>query len=921
MHVTTLVLGTVLTFAYVTRSGELVAFVMGDGSGNQTAITAINANPAVTVNGQAVQLLGPFWDRANHSDPFLFYKLPSVLKPTDVVTVSAPAGWVTTAAGPAPATSGRIGNYTAKFEPPLFGMLPFDYLPRGPTSLQVGFNRGMWSNLSPFAPGFVGRNWFKRGGWQGGIGSFTSDGRPATITSGNGNTSIAITSGQANNVDGSHYPSLSGVWSFVADETNPAAAMRVSLSVSTAGKITSGPTTFSDPTKPGTLVNGVLVGQTWQWRVEYVANPTEVDLGIFVNFQTRAGQPGNYTLTNEAMFPPDGPGGKAQSLDRSKPEATDPNFLRMARGSAVLRDNVGALDGAQSNIVTVADMHALSDVSWRISKRSSTASITQIRRYSLTVSPSVYWATKYLGSAPNAGGSGNLAYSWNPTSIAYADAGQFGAGYFVGEAVTDAPHGLCSGQLVTWGGTMPTIAVTNGNGAPLNYTFGDGGSGGPTLKFPIFVTGANTFAFWAYCGATTKDSLQANTVAAAYSVPSGSPFTATVKAQDGGSLVPIEVIAESTAKVPGCAGWAAVPALASDELVAWIANVWLSYLPPDRICYVEVSNEPWNYLFWQNPPLNAALGNMAGAPWNTLGYLGGYTLRALQVAQVFRNVWATQGRGWAIRSLINVQSVAPHITAREIGLVNTYNAANPGSPMALNAVAVAPYTDAVTDGTRPTDQTPSYIWAASSIIAAADNTTIASPAVNPGNPFAANPWTLASWCDYLRHLNKYNHMFAGANGNLAAQKRAIASYNPVAGQSPLELIVYEGALSTLAPVYLQPTVRPMNNPYTTGRLTHDVFYHPEMYYVELSYLQMMESGGVSRCALEALQNVFLARRPDTTQVSYWCYGAWAGQQAGRGDGSDGRGINLFWKDTGKAQHLGNVSPRLQAAQDWIKASR
>src|SRR5262249_8697433 len=79
---------TVVTNPYVTRSGELLAFVFGNSSNAMNALTALNALPTVKVNGQAVTPLGPFSGR-NYFDPFIFFKLPSKVAATDVVTFSA----------------------------------------------------------------------------------------------------------------------------------------------------------------------------------------------------------------------------------------------------------------------------------------------------------------------------------------------------------------------------------------------------------------------------------------------------------------------------------------------------------------------------------------------------------------------------------------------------------------------------------------------------------------------------------------------------------------------------------------------------------------------------------------------------------------------------------------------------------------
>jgi hypothetical protein len=1031
---------TVVTNPYVTRSGELLAFVFGNSSNAMNALTALNALPTVKVNGQAVTPLGPFSGR-NYFDPFIFFKLPSNVAATDVVTFSASSGWVTTAAGAAPAyTNGLAPNYTGKLEAPLFGELPFDYLPSGPTgTLQVGFNQGKWTDISPFVPGFEALNYWKRGAWASGIGTYTTDGRPVTITNGSGNAQYTITNSSDNYVDGLHYPEMTGVWTFVADETSPATPMKAWIQVgSNAAIVTSGPTSPSAPTIAGTLVNGVLVGQTWQWTIAYKGSPTDLGLGINVLVQTPTAAAGNYTLTNEWMFPPSSPNGPAPLLSRGTLEATDPNFLRMATagttGVAVLRDLGGGIDGAQSNIVNVSDLHALTDASWRISKSSAVANITQIRAYSLGTSPNVYFANHYTGSSVNNSGSGNLAYQWAPADIGYSDTGFLGYGYFIGECVCSAPHGLYTGQKITWGGTMPTISVTNGNLSPINYTFGDGGSGGATLKWPVFVTGATTFAFWAYSGSTTMATLVRNTVATTYNVPGGSPFTATVKAQDGGSILPPEINAQAVSNVPGCAAWAGVPLLATDATVTHIAQVWVNHLSPDRLCYVEVCNEPWNYGFWQNPPFHATILNMAGAPWNTMagfGY-GGYVLRALQVANVFRSVWQAAGRDPnQVRSLLNGQSVNNIYASMPISLINTYNAANPGSPYILNAIAVAPYVDAVTGDTQanPTalatvsatgggasggslaagnyyaaytyvdsltgmesaagssesaqftvasgnkpritfnDTLPS--WAASrnvyltaaggaagsevkyatgvtaatydmvaanagsahaptnnmvptynlacASIAASDATSVVNTTANPGNAYAANPWSIASWCDYLRHLLKYNSTYSGSAGYLKSFANCLPAYNAVGNQPPLELITYEGSLETLVPTNIQLQSTLPSYPVLTGKLTHDVFYHPEMYYVELAYLQLLQSQGIKRCALEALQDIMYEGNLGTAQVDYWSYAAWAGQKAGRGDNSDAKGTNQLWINTGASHHLTNVSPRLQAVYDWLAA--
>ena len=137
------------------------------------------------------------------------------------------------------------------------------------------------------------------------------------------------------------------------------------------------------------------------------------------------------------------------------------------------------------------------------------------------------------------------------------------------------------------------------------------------------------------------------------------------------------------------------------------------------------------------------------------------------------------------------------------------------------------------------------------------------------------------------------------------------------GQAPPRLVTYEGILEKMVPRTVQNN--PPSGPYPPGlpgQLTHDVFYHPSQYYVELAYLQMLNDAGVSLTTLEALAAPF---QPFSGNVNVYCHAVWAGQKPGRGDNSDGKGTNLLWLNTSASENLNNVSPRLQAWQDWVTA--
>ena len=128
----------------------------------------------------------------------------------------------------------------------------------------------------------------------------------------------------------------------MADDTNTAAPMLVALSVNgNAATVTSGPTSVSSPTTAGTLVDGVLVGQTWQWTVAFKASPTQLNLTLTLIIQTHDGHTGNYTLKNEWIFAPTVPEAVRTPLDRTNAAQTDQNILKWlkvgSKGAASLR--------------------------------------------------------------------------------------------------------------------------------------------------------------------------------------------------------------------------------------------------------------------------------------------------------------------------------------------------------------------------------------------------------------------------------------------------------------------------------------------------------------------------------------------------------------------------------------------------------
>ena len=161
------------------------------------------------------------------------------------------------------------------------------------------------------------------------------------------------------------------------------------------------------------------------------------------------------------------------------------------------------------------------------------------------------------------------------------------------------------------------------------------------------------------------------------------------------------------------------------------------------------------------------------------------------------------------------------------------------------------------------NRAPNYRWACGSI-AASNSNSIANTSVNPGNPYASNPWTYDSWADFLRHHAKYNTGSNGLNGPTGVLAQQVAylknNYVPVPGQPPAVVMAYEADYFTLVsqPVQNNP---PSNAPILLGQLLHDISYHPTMYYVELAYLQSLQTGGLALANMQTIAGHELPTAP------------------------------------------------------------
>jgi hypothetical protein len=213
------------------------------------------------------------------------------------------------------------------------------------------------------------------------------------------------------------------------------------------------------------------------------------------------------------------------------------------------------------------------------------------------------------------------------------------------------------------------------------------------------------------------------------------------------------------------------------------------------------------------------------------------------------------------------------------------------------------------------------------------NMTLAVASLASGHPTSSayqwpTPWTRQAILEYFRHFIKYT----SSNGQYGQNLNACTSYNAQPSQGPgfvPELICYEGSLQQLAPGNISTISGGAMQPEADGgflsnRLTHDLWYDPEVYWCDMALMGAAQQGGVSLMNCLSLCLPFTGSGGAQAGVLIWAYSVWAGQTWGRGNGTTaGNGLsitNLFWADTLSAQHLNNAAVRLQAWRDWADAA-
>jgi hypothetical protein len=845
--------------AIVGRCGQQIYTWCLDANGIHSPVTAVASNPTFSVNGTALASVVLRWLNGTNSSSALSFWLPAKLNLWDVVTMTAPAGWCTCAAGSAPAAANApIGNYAGRDHPGIGAflvdgrhmMVDGDF--EAPRTMGLGYNTTWNGQSNQNATYSLWKNQLLRATPWSAVTAKDVHGSPTTLSGPSTATISAIS--QSNQVDGRGYPVLSGVWAIRGNESAPATPMTVSCAVSSPAAIVS-----SNGPVPGMLVNGVDTGRMWLFEVRYPANPSTFEVALTVTLTPAGGGAGPVTLSELELL---APGEDWESTDCVSQVVKD--WLATEAGNCV--DAIRCVDlfgnDGQSAIVDSIDLP--DPASFTRNPYNRGILCASIRNYSPATSASVFFSQQWRGTS--------AASAVNPANVGYLNFSGPNTGWVVGEIVTPSPHYLRTGQWVAISQGFSAVTVTNGPSATLVSDM-------TSLNLQVFVTSPTSFAVSWYAGATNGNTMPGgiNNVVGTQVQATDSAIV-TVATPDIGAPA-IEWLGALMSAFPK------PPTLivpinigASDNAVYAIARKLLATTQPGGEFILELGNEVWSDDY---ATVVAAAYAMLGAggpftsapvPW----YAQFQVVRSGQLKRIFQRVFGS--RASEIKLAINGQwGYAAGPLTWLMTTCNAWNAANPAQPVEWDYHMVAPYHDCPNDST---------------VVAGVTS-------------IATGGWTRQGYLEACGIWLKYNTTYLAENpannGTYFPTIRAVLNQYVAGGSQPAGykpiLGTYEGGIQLLG--------------FGTPAQMVDLHDDPESYRLHTAWCELMQFAGVKLAIKYGL-----CMPPQLSTYLYMWGDLWgAGQGPSRGDGSDGKPVNVFAAQTG-AFNAGNGSVQLQASRDW-----
>jgi hypothetical protein len=859
------------------RDRQTVYFLLNDVSGLQVpqAVTAVNSNPTINVNGSPVSVTGPTWTNTTHNSCFAAYYLPSQVLPTDILTWSAAFGWITAGglSSPLAVTNGTIVNSGGNLEPQIGNWsASIPVAPWNPVqkTMPIGINTNNAPAIS-YSTYWLQQNGLRncKNPWSDLSGhscTSTLDGWPTATTVTGIAAAVPCNTISTNSVDGQQNPTQLGTYTYQDDESNPAAPMNVSLiSLNTApnnGIITGG-LTFA-----GTLTNGVLVGRQWQWNVQLAPGYTIWSLQLAIQISNPTGLTGsqpNTLIQRSAVLTRPLRGGIAQTPNTTNPAYPDQQFIASlfapnGRTPFSLRggDTTWANDG-NSAVGQYADAQSVKWFSWAQNNQAAPPSgpsnnvggaprkitVTEIRPYSLAAAPNIIMPDSYGGHATPVG---DGTYQVTPPSNTFWVGGVGGmtAQWAMFEAVTAAPHGLTTGQLTSngWTGANTATLFTNSNG---NQAAGSIFTSLFALNSVVWVTSPTSFMttfFWQVSGGVgncTNDNTGLNNVISQQAPDASSVPVAlfgSVGAQLGIHRLNIEI-----------------PFPFSTQSAISLVQSALVYYPDCPEIVLAMGNETWSGQA-QGQYYLAQLAALFGIGTGSFHY--GLVWRSDQLRTAVATAVANAGYRTKISIALITQAVSPSITASYITAANALG-------IKIDYILSSGYDHMIPDSTILT---------------------------------AGTTWKVGSLVDLHRWYLCYNTSLNGPGGQIQGHSNACAQMTP-----PPVLANYEGSLENAI----------AKGTTNQGPLLHDAWYHPYIYDDFNTHMSVYQTNGTAWFTMTYYSNVAQGSSPNCNR---WMMYEWQGQAAGRGDGSHGGVVNQFATAQGGAPADGKCHAGPDGINQW-----
>lgn len=777
---------------YVATSGQTIVLPLAvEATGDATNPTTLYTAPTAAVNGTPVTLGWPWISGTPHS--CIMFALPVAVGPTDVVTLDAPTGWLGTAGGLCQGlTAVTLGNNVGVS---CFGADDID------KTMRLGLNfagEGMGSDCLYQ----LTRNMRYR------LDAFLAT--TGVDASGKITASSATTSQAAlfkispnNGLDSTQLPGPTGLFAIGWDDLDP--ANPTTFKLDTSDGLASATTTFTERTDLKNDGNPDGTGKVRVFNVTRTPGSTTAATTIYVwwsqaqktpkfaNLDIRG--PGDFAYADNVPV----------VLDRSDPYAPAAILLdRLANGSGPIRwmDCLGGYQGISRAAVIE---HERTLASFSLGNGGTSASTTQAytsaRPYSAVTSPYIY--SHVEGSKFNATLAADIDASTTTLTISdastapvfiglllYADsevmrvtgvsgttvtvvrgcqgtaaaahtAGTIQVGHRIAtptmatlvlgtghlfELVTQADHGLYTGQTISWSGTgWPTFTFTD---ATTEVPSG----GKMQFGTMCWVTGPRSY-FVVNPGSSNPPTTLSGT-----QTLDPANCTSTI-AIPNGPRVPYALAAIITGRIKGADLHLNIPHQAGDDLIYWYAQQARDNFPAGRTIWLEDSNEPWNQSFGQYRYL-AALSRILYPSTNDYAYL---INRSHRIRQIFQEVFGP--RAGEIKLGINCIVVVSANAA-------TYLAYAQAQSIPIDALEVAPYID---------------------------------PTSDQATGVAYSKYNAEQCLDLYDHWLQLNMATSGSTAygyHLGVFKAAIDAYNAATGLS-CRLIGYEGGLQVPIPYVVQ----------------------------------------------------------------------------------------------------------------------